>query len=228
MATSEPVLTIRRTFVRAEQDHLAVLHGVPTGFVVDAQMRKGALDHRVKPITAMSSFVGSALTVLCRPWDNLAAHAVLEFIQPGDVLVIATGGFEGAAVIGEKYVGMARNCGAVAIVVDGMARDVAGIERIGIPVFTRGVTPNSAFKNGPGEVGLPISVGGIPVESGDAVVGDADGVVVVSQRFLTEVASRVQEIKVREAEMFEQIAGGGSKPAAMASIIADSAVRYVE
>ena len=77
-----------------------------------------------------------------------------------------------------------------AIVTDGWARDIEGIEAVGIPVFARGLTPNSPEKNGPGEIGLPVSVGGEVIEAGDAIVGDRDGVVAVSRTSCSALRDR--------------------------------------
>jgi len=228
MAESEPNISVRRHVDRIAGDVLKHFVGVPTGFIVDAQFRRGALEHRIKPITTKAAFVGSALTVWCRAWDNMAAHVSLQFIQPGDVVVIATDAFEQASVIGEKFVGMARNAGAVAIVTDGLARDAAGIDRVDIPVFTRGVIPNSSFKHGPGEVGLPISIGGCSIDSGDLLAGDRDGVVHVRRSEVERVRDVLASIRAAETAMFEQILGGEAKPAKMAAITADLPVRYVD
>src|SRR5262245_50714070 len=145
MASQANEILVRKEYERPDPRLLDAFRGVPTGFVVDAQGRSGAIDYRIKPVTTNSHFAGIALTVRCRPWDNLAAHVALEFARPNDVLVISAGGFEQASVIGEKYVGMARNKGVVALVVDGMARDVTNYDKIGIPVFARGVIANSSF-----------------------------------------------------------------------------------
>jgi 4-hydroxy-4-methyl-2-oxoglutarate aldolase len=205
-----------------------MLAGVMTGLVVDAQGRRGALDHTIKPVTSRNQFVGSALTVLCRPWDNLALHVSLKFIQAGDVLVIATGAFTQAAVIGEKLVGMARNQGAVAIVTDGLVRDSAGIERVGIPVFAAGAIVNSCFKHGPGQIGLPISIGGVPVAAGDLLAGDRDGVVCVPHRDIDAVCATITGLHDEEKKMFDEILEGGSKPEAMAAISAEPLIHYVD
>ncbi len=228
MAAPDPNVSVRRHIDRLAGEIFKDFEGIPTGFIVDAHFRRGALEHRIKPITTAAAFVGSALTVWCRAWDNMAAHVSLQFIRPGDVVVIATGAFEQAAVIGEKFVGMARNAGAVAIVTDGLVRDAAGIDRVGIPVFAGGVIPNSSFKYGPGEVGLPISIGGVSVDSGDLLAGDRDGVVLVERREIEHVRGRLAEIRAAETAMFEQILDGKPKPGKMAAITADIPVRYVD
>ena len=226
MATNEVI--IRRKGTPVSDAILAVFQGARTGFVVDARGRSGSLDQRIKPVTKNVKFSGRALTVRVRPWDNLAAHLALDFIEPGDVLMLSAGGFDQASVIGEKYVGMARNKGAVAIVVDGLARDVSNYDEIGIPVFALGVIANSSFKNGPGEIGVPVSIGGVAVSTGDIVVGDDDGVVVVPDYLIESTAAALEQVRIKEEAMFKAISGGGEKPAAMAAISVDATVRYVE
>lgn len=228
MADDKRVITVRRSFRRVGPEVLAAVRGMHGGFVVDAIGREGALDHRIKPITSAVTFAGSALTVQCRPWDNLAAHVALEHLAPGDVLAISARGFEGASAIGEKLVGMAKNKGAVAIIVDGMARDSAGIDRVGIPVFTRGVTANSSHKDGPGTVGLPISLGGVSVSSGDLLVGDADGVICVPGWQFDLILERLAAVNESEKVMFQQILQGGGKPTKMAAITTEAPVRYID
>jgi len=172
-------LTVRRDWPRLDASTLTAFKDAPTGFVVDAIGRAGALDHRIRPVWEGPHFVGSALPVWTTARDNLAPYAAIKFAKRGDVMLIATGAYEGAAVIGDVIIGMMRNAGIVAAVTDGLVRDVQGIVDVGIPVYARGLTPNSPFKHGPGTIGLPIAIGGQTVQAGDLVVGDRDGVVVV-------------------------------------------------
>ena len=123
--------------------------GVPTSFIVDAMSGTGALDWRIKPLVGRS-LVGVALTCDCGPLDNLAFMAALAECRPGDVLVVATGGFVGAAVTGDLLIGVARNRGAAGFVTDGLVRDLDDLETIGLPVYAMGVTPNSPQRRGPG------------------------------------------------------------------------------
>jgi len=205
-------LTVRKQFPRPGADVLVRFEGVGTSLVCDAQDRIGAVHHSIRPVTTRRRFVGPAVTVQAGPKDNLASYAALQVAQPGDVLVITNGGFDGCAAVGDIYVGLARNAGAVACVTDGMARDVAGIEQVGIPVFARGTTPNSPFKNGPGAVGLPISLGGVPVTPGDIVVGDEDGVVIVPLTGVDRVLEALERVKEREAQMEAWITEGRTAP----------------
>lgn len=224
---AEPVpLTIRKSWTRPAPAAIDALRGVPTGFVADALGRSGALDHRITPVWDGPAFVGSALPVGSTARDNLAPYAALTVAQPGDVMLIATGEYDRTSVIGDLVIGMMRNNGIVACVTDGLVRDVAGIREVGIPVYARGVSPNSPFKHGPGTIGLPIAIGGVPVKAGDVVLGDSDGVVVVPAERLDEAVRELAAIKVKEAEMDASVRGGARKPAWLDAVMA--AARYVD
>jgi 4-hydroxy-4-methyl-2-oxoglutarate aldolase len=179
----------------------------PTSFIVDAMNGVGALDWRIKRL-AGGSFVGVALTCDCGPLDNLAFLAALAKCRPGDVLVAATGGYVGAAITGDLLLGVARNRGAAGFVTDGLVRDLDDLETIDLPVFAMGVTPNSPQRRGPGSVGMPIVCGGVTVATGDVVVGDRDGVVVVPRARIAETLDNLERVKAIEAATLERVRGG--------------------
>ena len=204
-------LVIRRRFERLTAAELAPFRDRSTSFVVDAMNGRGALDHRIKPLDPQRRFVGSALTARAGARDNLAALAALDLIEPGDVLVIATQAFTGTATLGDNMARIAQRRGAVALVTDGMVRDASEIVALGMPCFCRGVTPNSAFPSGPGEVGLPLALGEVTVEAGDLILGDPDGVVVVPRAALAEVTRRLEQVAAKEAEL-QALIGSGRIP----------------
>lgn len=205
-------LRIRSSFERAAPEILASYATAASGPVVDAMGRRGALDQSVRPLTEKTAFVGSALTVWTAPRDNLAPYAALKFAQPGDVLVVATGGEDEASVLGDIAIGMAKNAGIVAVVTDGLVRDLAGINAVGIPVFARGLSPNSPFKNGPGEIGGTVSIGRRTVAAGDIVLGDRDGVVVVPRDEASETLQRLEAVMGKEGTMEERVKAGAKYP----------------
>jgi 4-hydroxy-4-methyl-2-oxoglutarate aldolase len=201
-------------FARPAPPLVDALRGTPTGFIVDALGGSGALDYRIKPAIAdQAAFCGVALTCDAGPADNLALVAALQWVQPGDVIVAATGRYAGCAVTGDLVLGMARNCGAAGFVTDGCVRDLPGIRMVGLPCYCIGVTPNSPARSGPGTVGFPITVAGHPVASGDVVVADQDGVVVVPQARLAEVIARLPAIRTAEGEMDQAVRDGLRLPA---------------
>ena len=181
--------------------------GAPTSFIVDAMNGTGALDWRIKPLVGRS-LVGVALTCDCGPIDNLGFLAALAECRPGDVLVVATGGYVGAAVTGDLLLGVARNRGAAGFVTDGLVRDLDDLETLGLPVFAMGVTPNSPQRRGPGSVGLPVVCGGVSIASGDVVVGDRDGVVVVPRARIADTLDNLERVKAMEAATLERVRAG--------------------
>jgi 4-hydroxy-4-methyl-2-oxoglutarate aldolase len=158
----------------------------------------------------------------------LAVGAALSLIRAGDVIVAATDASSALAVIGRRIAGMARNRGEVAIMTDGLVRDTPGIRATGLPVFCRGVTPNSAFATGPGTVGQPTVVGGVAVQSGDIVVGDADGVVIVPLGRIDEVLIRLEAVRAREADLAAKLAAGLGVPRRVTELLASPQVRYLD
>lgn len=212
MAAKEAALTIKRNFQRASRELVQKFSSLPTGNVCDAQGRVGALDYRIKPVGEASRFCGTALTVDSGPRDNLAAWAALDAAKPGDIILIATGGHLQSSVVGDLYVGMAKNAGVAAIVTDGVVRDLTGINAVGIPVFARGICPNSPWKNGPGSVGMPIVIGGSAVEAGDIVVGDQDGVVIVAQHRAAAAGAALEAVLEKEKTMEAAVKAGLTVP----------------
>jgi 4-hydroxy-4-methyl-2-oxoglutarate aldolase len=203
-------LAIRRDFPRPSAAQVARFKDAPSGYVVDAMGRRGALDFAIRPMTRSARFVGAALTIQTRTRDNLAPWAAIEFAKPGDVMIIAAQDSTEASVVGDLMMGIARNKGVVACVTDGLVRDVPGLDAVGLPVFARGVTPNSPFKTGPGSIGLPITIGGATVHPGDLLLADGDGVVVVPLARLDAVADELAAIRAKEAEMEARIKRGES------------------
>lgn len=228
MATQPPVLTVRKSFPRPEARDVAAFRGVQTGYVVDARGRKGALDHHIRPLSDNKAFCGVAVTVQTRPRDNLACWAAFEACKPGDVLVIACNAYQEASVIGDVFVAMAKNNGVIACVTDGMVRDLAGINDVGLPVFARGLTPNSPFKDGPGEIGLSVAIGGVTVTSGDIVLGDGDGVVIVPRAEIAAVQEQLQAVRAKEAKMEAGVRSGEKSPPWLAEALQAKGIRYVD
>lgn len=228
MAASPAALTVRRHVHRTDPALVARLAEAPTGWIVDANGRRGALDWRIRPLTRATRFCGVALTVRNRPRDNLAAYAALKYARPGDVLVIATDAYEEASVAGDVLVGMARNAGVVAIVTDGMVRDIEGIDAVGIPVFARGLTPNSPHKDGPGEIGSPVAIGGVIVAAGDIVAGGIDGVVVVARDRAKGVADALADVGAKEGKMDGWVRDGAKVPPWLDETLATLGVHEID
>jgi 4-hydroxy-4-methyl-2-oxoglutarate aldolase len=229
MIKDPPLLTVRRNFERPSRDLLAKLAGAQTGHVVDALLGRGALDQAVKPVDPeRAQFAGPALTCETGPSDNLAIAAAIAMATPGDVIVAASDAFTATAVVGDNLAAMAKNKGVVAIVIDGMARDSEGIVGVGLPVFARGITPNSCVRSGPGRVGLPIVCAGVAVQSGDVVLGDRDGVVIVPRADLADIVAKLADIRRAEEETQAKIRAGMTQMDSMGELLKSDRVVCVD
>jgi len=226
--SNDAVVTINRKFSRPSAELIKPFSDVPTGYVVDVQGRRGALDCSIKPMFDFPSVAGPAVTVQTVPDDNLAPYLAMDVLQSGDVLVIANGGWTGSSVVGDLIAGMFKNIGVAAIVTDGAVRDVAGLKQVGVPVFARGLTANSPQKNGPGAVGLEVSIGGAVIRSGDLIVGDRDGVVVLPQEKIPSALEGLQAVREKERKIEALIAEGLKKPDWVKAFLAGEGVKYID
>ena len=229
MLKDPPLLTIKKDFERVPKAKLLELAGAQTGHVVDAMNGRGGMECAIKPVDPKrATFIGTAFPVETGPSDNLAITAAVARAQEGDVIVAASDAFERTAVCGDIVAMMAQNAGCAALVLDGMARDLIGLLDVGIPIFSRGITPNSCVRSGPGRVGLPIVAGGQRVEAGDVVVGDLDGVVVVPRADLDRVIATVNQIRAAEAEAITKVKTGLTRMAFMEELLTSDKVEYVD
>lgn len=209
MIKDPPSLRIRRDFKRPSTKLLAEFAGVATGHVVDALGGRGCIDYRIKPIAPSDTvIVGVAITCHAGPADNLALFGAVHAARRGDILIAATDAFTGTAVTGDLLLGMAKNRGIVGFVTDGLIRDLVGVLAVGLPVYCAGLTANSPARNGPGTVGMPIVIGDVAINSGDIVVGDRDGVVIVPQDRARETLEKLRDVKAAEAALEAKVKAG--------------------
>jgi regulator of RNase E activity RraA len=186
---------------------LARFHGLASSNLADAMGRFNFMDPGIKPRSGLP-LCGLAVTVNCRPADNLMVHKALQVARPGEIVVVATGN-TASAVFGELmcHTAVAQRLGG--IIVDGAIRDVDAITRLGLPTYSRTVSPGGCDKDGPGEINVPISCGTTVVAPGDIIIGDGDGVAVVPRAHAEEVLQLVAELVDREEKRIAEIKGGG-------------------
>jgi regulator of RNase E activity RraA len=142
------------------------------------------------------------------PGDNLMVHKSLDVIEPGDVIVVDAGGSSQNAVLGDLISMKAKHRGAAGFIVDGFVRDLPNIQELDLPVFARGTTPIGPLHRGPGEINCPICCGGVVVNAGDIMVGDAMGVVVVPQAIAAELLERLRAHEEANAAYLESVRRG--------------------
>ena len=158
--------------------------------------------HRPKPMA------GTAVTVRTRAGDNFAIHRAFDFCRPGDVLVVDGGGDLIQALMGEIMATYAESLGVQGLVIDGAIRDVGSIRARDFPVYARGVTHRGPYKNGPGDINVPVVVGGMIVQPGDIVIGDEDGVLAISQADAPAILEAARQQGDREATSLRAITEG--------------------
>jgi regulator of RNase E activity RraA len=178
-------------------------------YISDAMNRFGGMDANILPADPAMRLAGPAVTVRVPPGDNLMVYKAFEVAQPGDILVIEARGYTSVAQWGDLTSMIARRLGLGGVVTDGSLRDLAGIREVGLPVFAKPwIVPNGALKDGPGEVNVPVAVGGVPVLPGDIVVGDANGVVVVPRLDAEVVLAQARAVAASEVKKIKEFEEG--------------------
>ncbi|CAH0249738.1 4-hydroxy-4-methyl-2-oxoglutarate aldolase/4-carboxy-4-hydroxy-2-oxoadipate aldolase [Peribacillus sp. Bi96] len=177
-----------------------------TTLIADAMDCNGVMDYKIKPVASGMKVVATAMTVNMRAGDNLILHQAIYSGREGYVLVADGKDHKANAYLGELMAGAANAVGLDGIVIDGLVRDKEALCELGLPVFAKGFTPSGPFKDGPGECNTTISCGGVTVHPGDLIIGDEDGVVVVSLDKIEEVFTKAEKKLVYEQKRLEEIA----------------------
>lgn len=199
---------IYKNIVRPDKELIDSFTGIPVPNIGDCMNRLACCDSSLKPMNK-APLLGTAFTVRCPDGDNLMFHKALELAQPGDVLVIAAGGSKNRALCGEIMSETAKAAGLKGFIIDGCIRDKDEIATYtDFPVYAKGVTPNGPYKNGPGEINVPVSVCGQVICPGDILVGDGDGLIVIRPEEAEELCRKAKEVNLMEDGQKADIAAG--------------------
>jgi RraA family protein len=172
----------------------------------DADKNVRVMDPGLRPVTSFRQMAGIARTVRCRD-DFLTVVRALGESKPGEVLVIDGGGGT-RALAGELFATEAARRGLAGIVIDGACRDTAGLAALQLPLYARWVSPAAGTTQRLGATQQAVCCGGVTVAPGDVVVGDRDGIVVVSKSELLELLPRAEEVQRTEAAVLERLERG--------------------
>lgn len=186
---------------------LARFRGLPVANLDDNMGRIYAVSKAIRPFNS-APLLGTAFTVKAPAGDNLLLHRALDLAGPGDVLVVDGGGYTGRALCGELMFTYALSRGLAGIVVDGAIRDSGQAAQMDWPVYARGVCADGPYKNGPGEINVPVSIGGRVVFPGDILVGDADGLIAIRPQDAAETAEAALRQHRREEETLRKTKEG--------------------
>jgi 4-hydroxy-4-methyl-2-oxoglutarate aldolase len=208
--TALALADVRRDFERVPPETVRKASAYQAAILADVAGRRGTLHGRIAALSPEMKLAGPAFTIEVRPGDNLMIHAAMAMAKPGDVLVIDGKGDRTCALMGAIMMNACRQLKLGGVVIDAAVRDVLELRELGFPVFAVGSNPNGPTKFVPGRINWPVSVGGISVNPGDLIVGDADGVVVVerekaesllplAQKKLDDETRRIAAIRRNEA-----------------------------
>lgn len=209
MQSSNPGFRVFTRILRPSVELVAALGELETTYLSDAMNRFGGMGSNIRPADPRMRLAGPAITVRVPPGDNLMVYQAFEVAQRGDVIVIEARGYTSVAQWGDLTSIIGKKLGLAGVVTDGSLRDLKGICEVGFPVFARPVIiPNGALKDGPGEVNVPVAVGGVPILPGDIVVGDSHGVVVVPRGDAEIVLDRARKVAEQEAHKLQELTEG--------------------
>jgi RraA family protein len=205
--------SINRDIERVSPELVEAAAKYQAAILADVAGRRGTIHGRVKPLSAKMKVAGPAVTVEVRPGDNLAIHAALAIAKPGDVIVVDGKGDITCALLGEIMATQAKVSGIAGIVIDAAVRDAHELANGDYPIFSAGLNPCGPTKSVAGRVNAPISLGGTPVNPGDLVVGDADGVVVIPRADVARIVDLAQQKLDGETARIAAIHKGVGRPA---------------
>src|SRR5699024_8546305 len=176
---------------------------IPASNVADVMGRSSAMNPRIKLVSSPKSEImaGPALTVKSRAGDNLALHKALNIACKGDVIVVANEEDNTRALIGEVMMAYLKHKKQIAgIVIDGPIRDISEIKDWDFPVYCTGTTPGGPYKDGPGEINVPVACGAVNVNPGDIIVADSDGVIVIPRKEAPKILKDAKEFQKSDDE----------------------------
>jgi len=202
---ANPGFRVKKSFTRPDPALVKQFAGIPAANIGDNMNRICCMNARIRPMNS-APLLGCAFTVKVRAGDNLLFHKAIDMAQPGDIVVIDAQGENSYAIFGELMILWLRRRGITGAVVDGCIRDYDSLSKMDdFAVYATGVTPAGPLKEGGGEINFPIMCGGLVVNPGDIIVGDPDGIVVISPADAADVLAKAKAQNAKEAQTMKDI-----------------------
>lgn len=204
---------------------------IPASNTADVMSRNCAMNPRIKLVSQPKEqmMVGPAFTVKGRAGDNLALHAALNFCSEGDVLVVSNEEDNTRALMGEIMMAYLKYTKKVAgIILDGPIRDIDEIRTWDFPVYCTGTTPGGPYKEGPGEVNVPISCGGVSVNPGDIILADPDGVIVIPRKDAAVILDEAKAFQAADEKKLAAAKNGTANRAWVDKTLADKGFEIID
>ncbi|GGP15822.1 RraA family protein [Oceanobacillus neutriphilus] len=193
---------------RAPKELIEAFTGIGTSIVSDNMARLHGCPNLAFPFQTRKKLIGSAFTVKTRPGDNLLIHKALDLAAPGDVLIVDAGGDTTNALIGEIMLKMALKNGIKGLVTNGAIRDSDAFRDSEFTVYAKGVTHLGPYKDGPGEINVPVNIDGMIVNPGDIILGDGDGVISIPLEQSREILEVAKDKMEKEEASLKQLDNG--------------------
>jgi RraA family protein len=181
---------------------------LPVANVSDSMHRMTAGGPHLRKMHREGILAGAALTVKARPGDNLMLHKAIDMAEPGDVIVVDAGGDLSNSLMGELMLAYAVKRGVAGFVLNAAIRDADAFLTTNLPVYAVGVTHRGPYKDGPGEINVPIAIDGMVINPGDLILGDSDGVLSVPIDAAEDVYARTVAKQDAEAKQMAEIEAG--------------------
>ncbi|KAA0547039.1 RraA family protein [Bacillus sp. BGMRC 2118] len=193
---------------KANEDVVEMFREIPTTVISDCMNRMFSGGAQLRPYHKEGKLLGSALTVKTRPGDNLMVHKAIQLAEPGDVLVVDGGGELTHAMIGEIMMRLAMKQGVNGFIINGAIRDSTAIAKGIFPVYAKGITHRGPYKDGPGEINVPVTLDGMVILPGEIIIGDEDGIVSVPPDHAEDIIKLAKERLLNELDILASIDNG--------------------
>ncbi|WP_142850849.1 RraA family protein [Telmatospirillum sp. J64-1] len=219
---------IKKSWTRVESSLVEAFRSLPVANVSDSMQRLNGVGNHLQPMHREGVLAGPALTVRSRPGDNLMLHKAIDMAQPGDVIVHDAGGDLTNSLIGELMLVHAKVCGVAGIVIYGALRDREAFLRLNLPVYALGVTHRGPYRDGPGEIGFPISIEGMLIAPGDLMLGDADGLLAVPRLSAEAILEKARAKNQAEQRQLEATLAGKLDRSWVDRVLAEKGCEIIE
>jgi Demethylmenaquinone methyltransferase len=178
---------------------------LPLGNICDANQKGGNMDSGIRPIDPKSKLAGEAYTVRCHPRDNMAIHKAIYEAPRGSVLVVDTQGYSNCGYFGDIMALACQIRGIAGLVIDGGCRDSDDVQEMGFPIFSRAINSGGTVKETVGQTACPIVCGGVSVTTGDLIIADRDGIVVIKPENVEKVLIGAEAIAAKEISVRQRL-----------------------